>query len=90
MKKTSLVEKARLLQEKIDNKIHHLPSPSLEGYLFFMTYIFFFMGIALALVFWLYNINPLEGDMLSSPIHYFGLAITLMMFYLLVKKKSLQ
>ena len=83
--KKNIIEKATILQRKIDERIKKIPELSLQTYLFFMSIVFFITGFTLVFYCFLYNINPNDTSFLSSPIQYLGLGIICLIGFIFKK-----
>jgi hypothetical protein len=77
-----MVNKALMYQQQLEDRIHRLPILSLDTYLFFVSFIFMVMGVMLFIYSFIFDIDPLECDVLSSCIFYLVMDFMFICIYL--------
>jgi len=70
---------------KGNRNIKKIISFSFKDYLFFISFVFFITGFLLLFYCLLKNVNPLQLEILSSPVHYLMVGFVCFGLYLIEK-----
>lgn len=79
------MDRAWVLQHRIENRISGFPVLTFEGYLFYVVMVLFVLGFGLFVYCLLFRIDPLSTNIVSCPLHYLVLGMGFFVLYFYVK-----
>jgi len=83
-----MIERARILQERIDKKKAAIYNRvTIKHYFFFLAFVFFITGMMLMVYCLMKKIHPLALQDLSSPILYLGIGMECFIGYIFTRNK---
>jgi len=81
----SIIERATILQNKIDKRISDIKPLTLQEWFKFCTVVFFILGFTLFFFCIFSGVNPFMVNFVSSPIQYIGLGFVSMFIFIFCK-----